>query len=82
MLKMEAIIQDTESPEKDLAVAVLRQAFVDLQRYPKSDVANSAIVFFANKHGWLDFWCTVLDLDVKRVQASALQQYPTIRRLR
>jgi hypothetical protein len=64
--------------EHDLIAAIFRQALVDLRPTADPYAHASAIRWWRNEHGELQWWCTLLDLDMQQVQRRIAQRYPAV----
>ena len=67
-----ALAPSHRSPERNLAVAVLRQAVDDLRRR-----RPGSRLWFESRYSFLPFWCDVLGIDVETVRAHALEAAST-----
>jgi hypothetical protein len=79
-----ANLQPTDAPppaldaEFHLIQAIFRQAMVDLHPAADPYAHASALRWWRNHGGELQWWCDMLGLDWRQVQHAVAQRYPEI----
>jgi hypothetical protein len=64
--------------ERDLIAGIFRQALTDLKATADPYAHASAIRWWRNHGGELQWWCDMLDLDLAQVQRAVAQRYPQV----
>jgi hypothetical protein len=71
----------SQSAERALVYAVLRQAQLDLRPRHAESIRNAAMQFFQDTSGDLQLWCDLGQIDKDMLQAHLMKTYPEIGRI-